>query len=430
MNTTNTTEPYAQAILSWRIIHTLCYSAYITGYSLTLIAVLLLRKRQPVKSRIPTSPLTLICFLMNNIGQIIQIWLYTYGFIVLIIVAPLLILMGLILLLQQLYFVLTLHANDLKQAQAQGTDVSKGAVRAIRFITARPLTVVLVLFVAVEQIGITIPTVVLTLMGKIDDSVQTNWTTGNLLGHCALFIIGLVIVVIADIVVDIRRYGCFNGYLTTRDVLKFRLDMIFIVFAILFQGLSSAMSSIRSATLQAQIYESAQTVVLAYLTTALSILGFVFIQLVSGGTVVIVALRNMRKETNKEEETDPMIRMIQDKKGQKIFEEYCKHEFSSENLLAFYMIQEILEKKEIEKKRKSSLQLIDQYVKEGALSEVNLPKTVRQSLLNSTEKIKEMSEDEIERLFKDLGNEVKHNLNDTFKRLRLTPQYKKYAQIK
>jgi hypothetical protein len=317
------------------------------------------------------------------------------------------------------------YQNDIKQQEVEGQSVSSTTKRFLRL--RIPVFIACISIYIISQVINNVIEVTLYLLGYVSLATQSSWTYGNQYTFLALFLLGLIITIIIDAIIDGRHYGFCTGFLIDRDVLRFRLDIIFMMpIGILFGAVAAIPDSIRNTRLDTYGTDDGASIIVAVIHIVVDLLGFFPLWAIAGGTIVIAAISN--KIRYKSVRDDPLDQMFADKKGRELLEEYCKHEFSTENVLAFSALMKFVTVKDIADMRKEATSIIDLYIQVDSLSEINLPKDVRQAVLNQASNIQQMSEKEIIELFHDFENEVRLNLRDTLKRLVLTTQYKKYIR--
>jgi hypothetical protein len=286
---------------------------------------------------------------------------------------------------------------------------------------------VLLIILFVEQIANNIVSTVLVLTGYIPIQTFKDWFSIFQYIHLGVFLAALAIIVIVDIVLDVKQYGFWTGFFTERDAFRFRLDMLCFFPGVLFLIIGAVLESIRDAKISKQGYDDVETTIVYAVNMFFLCIYFLFAWLLSGGNVIIsLIVFALRKE--KDQEEDPLTKLVIDDKGYKLLEQYCKHEFSTENLLAYSMMLKFKEKKDVELLRADALYTIQHYATVGSLSEVNLPKDIRQKILDAKDRIPSMNIEEIQTLFYDYEQEVRMNLLDTFKRFVYTPHYKRYTR--
>ncbi|KAL9657704.1 hypothetical protein ABK040_005057 [Willaertia magna] len=173
-------------------------------------------------------------------------------------------------------------------------------------------------------------------------------------------------------------------------------------------------------------------------------------------------LQNLYKKiTKKEKEVqDELDKLLTNKEGHLLMEEFCRNEFSFENILLYDNLKLILNNK----KRKDIYFCLNNFIKVGSENEINIPSKLRNTLIREIEKLKDeedklkeqtqhqqqIKEDdkttlmidsnnkndhellldstfimnkELSEAFEELYNEMLINLGDTFSRLCLSNEY-------
>jgi len=157
-----------------------------------------------------------------------------------------------------------------------------------------------------------------------------------------------------------------------------------------------------------------------------------------------------RKSENEEvtvyESNTEMNVTLEDEKGYRLFEEYCEKEFSTENLLLYVFLKEntaITSGSDIAGLSHFLLVLHENYIKDNAPSEVNIPaetKKLFRALMQVAQQQKgtELEEKnsvsefkkQIQKTFENLFLHISMNLEDTFSRFVFSPIYEEHLKTR
>jgi hypothetical protein len=283
---------------------------------------------------------------------------------------------------------------------------------------------VLVVLLSLEQLGILIALDYHYLVYPYLTPTLDYYGYADGLAHIVLFVAIFVLVMLIDVILDVKRKGCFTGYITIRDPLNFRMDFLFIILQVVFVLCYSLMSLIGTTT---------PSLVPPILRGVFELLFRTCFVIAGGLGCVCVILRRacLGLQQPKEEASsraDQLQYCLSDEKRSAMFAEYCRSEFSSENLLAYYEIKLFSSNTSHEEKVECARRIYSVFIAPNSLNEVNMSTAVRNEIHKKMEKLngsEEESKSVINEIFIDFEKEVRINLIDTFARFQLSSQYRK-----
>jgi hypothetical protein len=433
-NTTNTTDTVAFSfVLGVGIPDTVEWLISLAVRITLLIFCIVWRKEQPLKSRHPIPITFAVSFmLVYDSTLIFAMWTYANWWpeyvqaVRFFYTIPLISTMFLAVNYQYIrYFTL----RYLDNAKLSGSATSESTpVRFLRVLVSRQVVLVEVLSIAVLFLISTVFIILCFVLGPSSD-VNLYLTRGTLMttffiievGFNGAVVIGLACICAAISLHDIIRHMPQLGiskYFGESDPYKYRLDglinfilIIGYIFVMIIMVLPIGAPVISDPG--AQVYW-----VIIRIANWIAQL-CVFIGSGLSCVVTIARIKLQPKEPIDETEMQRLLRV--GGKGVKLFEEYIKSEFSSENMLCY--------KKTVGYQRLSTRQLsslaeevYENYVKVGTLAEVNLPEKVRSSFERTT--FSEATEEQLQEMFRKLDEELTINLGDSYMRFKYTSTYK------
>jgi hypothetical protein len=428
MNVTNST------VAAWSDIRyfTVATNSFICALALlTLFFIILFRNYEPVKTRrsiIFMVQLVIIAVSAKNIGCYD---LDVYGTAIASSVELLLLtMMFFCLSFQCVKFIVLQRVTEAKNA-AHVADLTRATkrVRIANIMTSVWVFMALFTILLLEQFGIV--TALDWHYVHRPDLLKTidNFGFASGLTHLVIFITPIGITMLIDIILDIRRRGFCTGYITIRDPLNFRMDFIFICLEVIFVVIYSIM------TLLSQSAAPENMLAILIVRGVFDLLFRICMVIAGGLGCVCVILRRLclGLQQPKEESAsraDQLQYVLADDKRSAMFAEYCRSEFSSENLLAFYEIRIFSTLTDQEQRLISARRIHELFVAAGSLNEVNMPQTIRIDVHKKIEKLNHCSSaEEIDQIlagiFVDFEKEVRINLTDTFTRFQLSSQYRR-----
>jgi hypothetical protein len=241
--------------------------------------------------------------------------------------------------------------------------------------------------------------------------------------HSAIFLASIIIIFIADFIIDVKKNKCCSGYYS-RDILNYRVDATVWIVLLCILVLAYVLVELTAP-------ESNYGV---FVITALLNVAFRSCLVIAGGlSCVIVVINRFVKQktmtsypdgTESMTRSDLMKKVIAHPRGRVVFEAYCHSEMSTENIKAFFDLQKFSELRDADNKRQMTKTIYYKYIQPNATMEVNIPQPVKSKIRAAIEKL---DSDGIvpENIFEDFEYEVVVNLTDTFSRFMLSEQYKK-----
>jgi hypothetical protein len=294
-------------------------------------------------------------------------------------------------------------------------------VRIAKIISSNITFLILFVLLLIEQCGI--GTLFFYYFGAFPDTFPSyiSWLGyANGIAHGAVFFTAMGLAFLADVIVDIKKFGLFKGYYQ-RDPLNYRVDFIFIALVLVF----------------VIIFSSVNLAPYSYATYVVgTIFNFFFrlcMILASGLSCHIVIIKRFITKqfiTQSFDEksvsrSDLMLAVLSHTKGKEIFEMYCTSELSIENFKAYFDLLIYQELTERDKKEYMCRVVYYKYVQSNALMEVNMPNYTRVKIKNAVENIESQ---DLDTIFDDLITEVRANLTDTFARFQVTDMYRKFRR--
>jgi hypothetical protein len=311
-------------------------------------------------------------------------------------------------------------------------------VKLLRFIASNWVPVIVITLQALILLPIGL---LLVLAGTVWNTVKL--TNGLLIMSILVGVIGLSLLPIGlsiwawDIVRAIKQKEGIVHYFGEGDPFNFRIDAIFGLIAVVI-GTASLLLNIIPTT--GPEISNPSSIGIWIFSRALYLVVEVAILFVSGFSVVVSVAKMkiklaLQREDPEEKGKETSLEKILRIRGKylKLFEEYCKSEFSSENLLCYQQLGEYKKKLEnctsIIEAHTLAKDIYEVFVQEGTLMEVNVPDKVRLKYANLMQNT-EVSKEAIAQIFDELEYELLLNLSDSFMRFQFTPSFAKVRHSK
>jgi hypothetical protein len=236
--------------------------------------------------------------------------------------------------------------------------------------------------------------------------------------YLVFFFVSILLFLI-DIVAYSKIHGfTFEGYFIHDDPFRFRIEF-YLVFLLISASLSS--KSLFSMFLFLQTDYSKQRDLRNLFSGGYFFSFEIMVLLIPWYSILVSIKRKIVKHWTIIESVKTELEFcLKNEKLNEEFKKFATTEWSVENV---YFIEDLNNFKksisQLEIKRMSR-NLLETYIMEDAPLEVNIPREVRKEIIQSIQK----SEMKID-LFQKVENEVFLNLQDTFDRFKMTPQYEK-----
>jgi hypothetical protein len=262
------------------------------------------------------------------------------------------------------------------------------------------------------------------------DNPQANSYSSLATSALSLLLLSInIILFIIDIIIFIKQSGCgIKRFFITEDPFGFRFEQIGIVLMfIVTLGLSFlpiAASSGSTVNVRSSSYNT---------TSIILSLGFFLFEIglliSSCGVGLLLAIISFIKSKTRNSLVfdSEFVAFINTKEGIRIFKEYSKKEWSSENVLFFEDVLRYQQIKKFKLAQKHALHIKDSYIEIGSPFEVNLSGDTRK--LTKT-KVEELQTSDLDsnylNIFEEAMKETKRNMNDTFGRIRQTQEFREW----
>ena len=218
----------------------------------------------------------------------------------------------------------------------------------------------------------------------------------------------------------------------TDDALKFRIEMVVYFFSILcflisyimgFSSINSRYESTSAASIYANMLDGIRLIFQ---------FGFIMgLIMVFGGVTLITTVYNVvvgRKLAVKNT-VDKLVALVDDNNGFELFKQFCKQEFSTENLYSFIELREMkglmLDKDALYEKGKT---INERYFKDGVEYEVNLPHATKVKFDQLIVDVKDdkVTRESLQTVLDSTLTQVALNLQDTMSRFVSTDPYARF----
>jgi hypothetical protein len=240
-----------------------------------------------------------------------------------------------------------------------------------------------------------------------------------------------IILFLIDIIIFLKQSGCgIKRFFVIEDPFGFRFEQIGIVlmFAVTV-GLSIfpiAASSGSTVNVRSSGYQT-QSIILAvaYFFFEIGLL------VASCGVGLILAIISFIKSKTRNSLVfdSEFVAFINTKEGIRIFKEYSKKEWSSENVLFFEDVMKYKQIKKFKLAQKHALHIKDSYIEIGSPFEVNLSGDARKLTKTKVEELQTRDSDSnFSNIFEEAMKETKRNMKDTFGRIRQTSEFKEWKE--
>jgi hypothetical protein len=342
-NFTDRTQPYQEVYLSAAVVELSSHVVLNIIRIVTIILLLLWRKKQPLRTRHPIPILLILVEMLlyepSSIIDLVRFMVDTGGaalFSDTLRFTTLVALHYVVLNLFVRYYIIK-NLNRLKiNISTQNTNnISKIRYQFYKFITSQ-LALYLGLFIIIaEQLAICILLASLSGVGSIPSA--TALLAEIIQGSAHMGVLGVIILlfILWEVIPAVRERG-MKGVLSYNDPLNIRLDSVFFILAVLF-GMAGAACFVTQQQLPYSDKTNVLKAVLFFFFTVLLILMNVFLLLASGLSCILLILKRdyfSKEKALQVDEENEMEKVLNDSTGRKLFEKYCDMEFSSENYLA------------------------------------------------------------------------------------------------
>ncbi|KAG2389460.1 hypothetical protein C9374_014020 [Naegleria lovaniensis] len=272
----------------------------------------------------------------------------------------------------------------------------------------------------------------------------------------------LLICIVVDVILNFKTFFSKNigKFFFFDDPLFFRSELLFIVPIAIFFALDNALSAAVTKFVTVKTFSIGSTDSLYSLSidSLKTMIGFfgvfhfadnmMFILLLGEAMVLIVTIfrlimRNYKSgkkgifllaptknpfgtfksvQDNFEEAQEIDTFLLKDD-GYKLMEDFSKHEFSTENLLAWDIVQKLKDEKDNQIKYDLLMEIHEKFIRTGSEFEINIPSSTKKAFEKFVAEVKEKKcEIDFNRI-EPLKIEISMNLNDTFSRLSLSEEY-------
>jgi hypothetical protein len=436
-NATNTTDTVSFSyVLAVAVPDTFVWLISLTLRVTLVILCIVWRKEQPIKSRNPIPIIFALSFMIVfDSNKFLSMWVYANAWpqwtltIRFFFTIPLITTMSLIMCYQYIRYY-TLRYLD--NAKVSGSVVQVKLLRAIasrKVILLEVLGVISLFLLSVLLTGLCFglgPASAVTSNLKIG----TLSTTSLLIILCVngVIVLGLaficVTIALHDVIHNMPKQGV-TYYFGEGDPYKYRVDgLVTFIMAIIYIGSLIIMAYPNDDPTESNKGAQAFWVIIRVTNYAIELCVFL-----GSGFTCVLAVARMKlkpKEIVIENETELQRLLRLNGRGKKLFEEYIKSEFSSENILCHTKLQgyQKLSGSELASLAKD---VYNTYVKTGTLAEVNLPEHVQRQFkeISCSENA---SQEQLTTIINKLDQEILSNLGDSFMRFQSTQSYKKYLE--
>ncbi|KAF0981460.1 hypothetical protein FDP41_012117 [Naegleria fowleri] len=243
-----------------------------------------------------------------------------------------------------------------------------------------------------------------------------------------------------------------DWFATLDAPLYFRVEMILFVLCYVFL-ICNQLTGLY--TLMNKESSSQQVMALDVISFVFEILYVAMYIMVFGGFALLVFLVNKLKALSKhhkigqeepQQNQTELQALLDCKEGRELLEEFCKKEFSLENMLLYKELMHFKTQQSLAAIHSFMRNIHTNYINAGAPIEVNIPSECRKEFMRVFQELKNATSQELkdiknsqqsptqeiqsfEQCMNHLTQEILLNLGDTFSRLVLTPQYTQFLSV-
>jgi hypothetical protein len=232
-----------------------------------------------------------------------------------------------------------------------------------------------------------------------------------------------------DIIFFIKQSGCgLKRFFITEDPFGFRFEQIGIVIMFLVTVGVSFLPIFASSSNEVDVRTSGYNISSITLTLCFFLfeMGLLVTSCGIGLLLAIISFIKSKTRNTRVFETE-FVAFINTKDGIRIFKEYSKKEWSTENVLFFEEVLKYQQIKKFKNAQKHALHIKDSYLEMGSPFEVNLSADVRKFTKTKVEELQtRVSDSNYLSIFDEAMKETKRNMSDTFARIRHTPEFKEW----
>ncbi len=429
-NVTNGTEPLPLSYVLGVAITDNIFHGFDTFLKiLLLILVIVWRNVQPIKSRYPLPPiLCLACLIGYDLHKFLAMWVYANAWPAQVstarhffVVPYFLIYIGIICHQYVRYFV-NRYLDDVKNRE--DTKIDPKMLKLFRFLASNWTLLIGIVTIALIVFPVSIIlTVVWLVVGSITSRTALIIVAVLNVVLAVMFAVIIAMVAIWDFVKNIKPKGVMY-YFGEGDPFNFRTDGIFCLISLILGIISIVSSFIIIETPSAA--NPGSIVLWIYSRIIFQLFEYSLI-MISGGTCVFSIIKRKIKASRYEHlsEHDSELERILNNKGKakKVFEEYCKSEFASENILCYDKIKKRKSVSDLDTMMDHAREIHEVFVKQGTLMELNITQETRNMFNEMLASGSTPTEEKIHSAIDMLECEVLRNLQDVFMRFQYTSSY-------
>jgi hypothetical protein len=240
-----------------------------------------------------------------------------------------------------------------------------------------------------------------------------------------------------SVIVYIKEKGCsLRRFFITDDPFGFRIEQMIVLILLTFTMLLSLVPmsyyliGTNYATKDVDVYSLEFELISIFLNVFVFLLEFALLVSSCGVGLIVSIISMIKKRFEAKVFDNEFIAFISTKDGMKIFKEFAKTEWSSENVLFYEEVMKYQGIKKYKAAKKLAKQIKDNFIENGSALEVNLSGETRRLTKKRIEEFKMYRRySKFNNIFDESLKETKRNMRDTFARIRTSPQFKWWTHL-
>ncbi len=402
-----------------------------------LILFFILRKKQPLKSRGWYPPVLLLSMILQSSLLLVSQWVNQpylpiskiglYGSAI-IFALPFTVVVVYLLCLQVIRFMLITNLNRMKLVVWNGNIAVMSEKKYLlhRMLTSDITFVISTIVVLVVQLLLGTLFTVLLQTKVMTELIAQLIMVAQSIAIMFVFIVITMAVMLWGIYVEGKERGFKNFLSPSRDPLLFRVDCIILLLLI----------PVTIATVTFQVLQTLPGIMMVpnrflpivVCTRVCLLFTGILLSLLSGGTcmIAIIYKKFFVRKTITNRYSTSLVEMLRGRDtGLEEFQEYCKGEWCSENIMAYIDIQKYHGCTNNQERFESATKIYTTYLVSGAVAEVNTARAIREQIQAHLQK---GEDDSLADMFVDFERELVLNMTDVFSRFSQTAEYKRMAE--
>jgi hypothetical protein len=240
-----------------------------------------------------------------------------------------------------------------------------------------------------------------------------------------------------SVIAYIKEKGCsIKRFFITDDPFGFRIEQIIVLIVLTFTmilslvPMSAYLIDRKMVVNDIDVYSLEVELVTIFLHVCVFLVEFVLLASSCGVGLIVSIVSMIKKRFETKVFDNEFIAFISTKDGMKIFKEFAKSEWSSENVLFYEEVMKYQQIKKYKAAKKLANQIKENFIENGSALEVNLSGETRKLTKKRIEQFElQRRHSKFNIIFDEALKETKRNMRDTFARIRNSAQFKWWTHL-